>query len=83
MLAVAEPSPPLSPFVDGYLCVRDLGGNYCGRPIRTTPRPGAVLTVNLGRPNWTADGAATPILVVTRHPDGAREIGVLAPIRTS
>ena len=62
MLTVAEPSPALSRFVDGYLYVRDLGGNYCGRPIRTTPRPGGVLTVNLGRPNRTADGAATPIL---------------------
>jgi AraC-like DNA-binding protein len=62
MLAVAEPSPPLLPFVDRYLYVRDLTGNHRGRPIRTAPRPGAVLTVNLGRPNRTAEGAATPIL---------------------
>jgi AraC-like DNA-binding protein len=62
MLALTEPSPPLLPFVDGYLYVRDLAGEHRDRPIRTAPRPGGVLTINLGRPNRTADGAATPIL---------------------
>ncbi|HEY0478358.1 MAG TPA: helix-turn-helix domain-containing protein [Kofleriaceae bacterium] len=57
-----EPSPALLPFVDGYLHVRDLAGDHRGRPIRTAPRPGGVLTVNLGQPNRTADGAATPRL---------------------
>ena len=62
MLALIDPSPPLSPFVDGYLYVRDLAGDHRCRPIRTAPRPGAVLTVNLGRPNRTADGVFTPTL---------------------
>jgi AraC-like DNA-binding protein len=61
MLALLQPSPPLLPFVDGYLHVRDLAGDHRGRPIKTAPRPGGVLTVNLGRPNCTADGATTPI----------------------
>jgi AraC-like DNA-binding protein len=61
MLTLLEPSPALLPFVDGYLRVCDLAGDHRGRPIKTAPRPGGVLTVNLGRPNRTADGAATPI----------------------
>jgi AraC-like DNA-binding protein len=60
MLALLAPSPALSPFVDGYLYVRDLAGEHRGRPITTAPRPGGVLTVNLGRPNRTADGTPTP-----------------------
>lgn len=62
MLALIEPSPPLLPFVDGYLHVRDLLGDHRGRPIRTAPRPGGVLTINLGQPNRTANGVATPRL---------------------
>jgi AraC-like DNA-binding protein len=60
MLALVKPSSRLLPYVDGYVFARDLLGEYSGRPIRTVPRPGAVLTVNLGRPNRTADGSATP-----------------------
>jgi AraC-like DNA-binding protein len=62
MLMPSAPSPPLRPFVDGYLHVRDLAGDHRGRPIRTAPRPGGVLTINLGQPNRTGDGAATPRL---------------------
>lgn len=60
MLALIEPSAALSPFVDGYVHVRDLAGDHLRRPIRTAPRPGGVLTVNLGQPNLTATGAPTP-----------------------
>jgi AraC-like DNA-binding protein len=62
MLALVEPSALLLPYVDGYVLARDLSGKHSGRPIRTVPRPGGVLTVNLGRPNRRADGSATPIL---------------------
>lgn len=57
-----KPSPVLSSFVEGFCCVRDLDGAHRALPIDTAPRPGGVLTVNLGRPNSTADGGATPIL---------------------
>jgi AraC-like DNA-binding protein len=60
MLKLIEPSAHLFDYVDGYLYARDRVGQYSGRPIRTVPRPGAVLTVNLGRPNRTADGISTP-----------------------
>jgi AraC-like DNA-binding protein len=62
MLMLIEPSPPLLPFVDGYLHARDLAGDHRDLPIRTAPRPGGVLTFNLGQPNRTGDGAATPRL---------------------
>ena len=42
--------------------VRDIVGAYRNFPITTAPRPGGVLTINLGRPNRSADGATTPIL---------------------
>jgi hypothetical protein len=61
MLTFVQPSPLLQAYVDGYVYVRDIVGAHRGLPIRTTPRPGGVLTVNLGRPNLTADGAATPM----------------------
>lgn len=62
MLTLIRPSPPLRAYVDCYVYVRDIVGARRGFPIRTAPRPGGVLTVNLGRPNRTSDGAATPIL---------------------
>ncbi len=62
MLSLSEPSPALRPFVDGYVHVCDVAGDHRSRPIRTTPRPGGVLTVNLGQPNRTATGAVTPRL---------------------
>jgi AraC-like DNA-binding protein len=62
MLALVRPSPPLLAYVEGYVYVCDIVGVHRGLPIRTVPRPGGVLTVNLGRPNRTSDGAATPTL---------------------
>jgi AraC-like DNA-binding protein len=62
MLAHIPASPALLPYVDGYLYVQDLAGAHRGNPIRTTPRPGGVLTVNLGRPNQPADGETSPVL---------------------
>ncbi len=62
MLAYFRPSPALLPYVDGFVYVRDLDGQHRGHAIQTAPRPGGVLTVNLGRPNQTADGTTTPTL---------------------
>jgi AraC-like DNA-binding protein len=72
MLTYIRPSLALLPYVDGYIYVRDPTGQHRGQPIRTTPRPGGVLTVNLGRPNQTADGATTPILSLLGIQTGAR-----------
>jgi AraC-like DNA-binding protein len=60
VLKLIEPSSHLFDYIDGYVYARDLVGQYSGRPIRTVPRPGAVLTVNLGRPNRTSEGLSTP-----------------------
>lgn len=57
---VLPPAAALAPFVSGYWFVQDLAGVYEGRPIRTSPSPGAVLTINLGRPNTMADGPVVP-----------------------
>lgn len=65
MLALRKPSPALRPYVEAYWCVRDEAGEAVGMPITTTPRPGGVLTVNLGIPNRTSDGASTPVLSVS------------------
>jgi AraC-like DNA-binding protein len=55
-----SPAPALAPLVAGYWFVQDLAGKYEGRPIWTSPSPGAVLTINLGRPNAMADGPVVP-----------------------
>lgn len=60
MFSLHRPSPPLRPYVRGYWRVRDVVGAHRGRPIDTAPRPGAVLTVNIGLPNRSSDGALTP-----------------------
>jgi AraC-like DNA-binding protein len=62
MLAHIPASPELRPYVDSYLYVQDIAGVHRGKPIRTAPRPGGVLTVNLGRPNQSADGGTSPAL---------------------
>lgn len=72
VLELVEPSFRLLPYVDGYVFARDLLGEHRGRPIRTVPRPGAVLTVNLGRPNRTANGLATPEVSLLGVQTGAR-----------
>jgi AraC-like DNA-binding protein len=45
------PTQALRPYVHGYWFVHDWDGAYVGRPINTAPHPGAVLSVNFGRPN--------------------------------
>ena len=62
MLSLHQPSSPLLPYVSGYWHVCDRGGAYRGRSIDTAPRPGAVLTLNIGRPNRNSDGALTPMV---------------------
>jgi AraC-like DNA-binding protein len=60
MFSLHRPSPALRPYVSGYWRVCDLVGAHRGRPIDTAPRPGAVLTVNIGLPNRSSDGGLTP-----------------------
>lgn len=64
MLSLLRTSTDLLPYVDAYLCVRDADPPDHGRAIDTAPRPGGVLTVNLGTPNRTAGGALTPVLSI-------------------
>lgn len=59
-LVVSAPDPRLSAFVVGYWFVRDMAGAHAGTAVRTSPHPGAVLTVNLGRPNAMVDGPVVP-----------------------
>ena len=61
MLSRHPPSSQLRPYVSGYWRVSDIAGAHRGHPIDTAPRPGAVLTVNIGRPNRSSDGALTPM----------------------
>jgi AraC-like DNA-binding protein len=52
MFVTRPVSEALAPFVTGYWFIEDLAGTHpLGVPIHTAPRPGAVLTVHLGRPN--------------------------------
>jgi AraC-like DNA-binding protein len=60
MLLSISPAKPLATFVTGYWFVEDLVGAYRGNPISTSPQPGAVLTINLGRPNSILDGLPSP-----------------------
>lgn len=62
LFSLHRPSSPLHPYVSGYWRVSDRVGAYRGRPIDTAPRPGAVLTVNIGQPNRSSDGELTPML---------------------
>lgn len=56
------PAPPLAGYVSGYWFVQDLPGVYEGAPIRTAPFPGAVLSINIGRPNQMVGGPVAPRL---------------------
>lgn len=60
MFLALPPSPLLAPDVQGYWFVEDREGAYAGTPIRTTPHPGAVLSVNFGRPNAMEGGPTVP-----------------------
>lgn len=60
MFLSVPPHHALRPYVQGYWFIEDLPGRYQGRPIQTGAHPGAVLTVNMGHPNATEDGAWVP-----------------------
>ena len=52
--------PRLARLVIGYWFIEDLAGLQAGSPITTCPFPGAVLSVNIGRPNAMVDGPTVP-----------------------
>ena len=54
------PAPKLAPFVHAYWFIEDLPGKHMGSPIHTSPIPGAILGVTLGRPNRAQDGSPVP-----------------------
>src|ERR1700676_1911689 len=58
MFKAISPAGQLAPFVHAYWFVDDFEGNHAGRAIHTSPLPGAILTVNFGRPN-APEGALT------------------------
>ncbi|KQT65835.1 MULTISPECIES: hypothetical protein [unclassified Aureimonas] len=60
MFLALSPDPKLSAFVRTYILVQDLPGKHAGQPIRTSPVPLAVLSVNIGRPNAAEDGSLVP-----------------------
>jgi len=60
MFLSLPPAPPLAGLVQAYWFVQDLPGVFAGQTIRTSPIPLAVLSVNMGRPNATRDGALVP-----------------------
>lgn len=60
MFLALAPAPDLAPYVHAYWFVEDIAGDYEGRAIRTSPVPAGILSVNLGRPNATEDGALVP-----------------------
>lgn len=60
MLRSARAHPALAGDVVGYRLVEDWAGVHAGRPIRTVPIPGAVLSVNFGRPNQLVGGPLAP-----------------------
>lgn len=60
MFFTLPPAPDLAPFVQSYWFIEDIPGEYEGRPIRTSPVPVGVLSVNMGRPNAGEDGSLVP-----------------------
>ena len=60
MFLTLLPDQRLLPYVRGYWFVHDWDGAYAGRPITTAPHPGAVLSVNFGRPNEMDGGQIIP-----------------------
>lgn len=60
MFLTLKPASQLASMVHSYWFIEDLPGEYEGRPIRTSPIPVAVLSVNLGRPNAAEDGTLVP-----------------------
>jgi len=62
MLLALSPCKALNRLVRLYYVVEDIAGVRAGAVIETCPYPGAVLTVNIGRPNSIADGPVTPVV---------------------
>ena len=60
MFLSIKPAPTLSAFVQAYWFIEDWPGDYQGFPIRTSPVPLAVLSVNMGRPNAQENGSLVP-----------------------
>lgn len=60
MFLSVNPAPQLSALVQAYWFIEDLLGEHEGSPIRTSPIPLAVLSVNMGRPNAQENGALVP-----------------------
>lgn len=62
----------LRAFVAGYWFLEDRLGAYAGKPIYTSPFPGAVLSVNFGRPNQMIGGPMVPKVSLLGLQEGAR-----------
>jgi len=60
MFLTLPPAPGLASMVHAYWFIEDIPGHHEGRPIRTSPVPAAVLSVNIGRPNAAEDGSLVP-----------------------
>lgn len=60
MFLALPPTPELATLVNSYWFIKDIPGKYEGQPIRTSPVPAAVLSVNMGRPNAAEDGSLVP-----------------------
>lgn len=60
MVLILPPAPELAALVHAYWFVEDRPGDHAGRPIRTSPVPLAVLSVNFGRANAAEDGSLIP-----------------------
>ncbi|WP_319797793.1 helix-turn-helix domain-containing protein [Nitrobacter sp.] len=59
-MGLSSPSPRIKPYVYAYYFLQDLDGMLAGIPIRTTPLPGGILTIHLGRPSITESGRSAP-----------------------
>lgn len=59
-LLALSPAPPLKPYIHGYWFVQDMDGRHEGQAISTNAHPGAVFTVNIGRPNAMIGGPVVP-----------------------
>lgn len=73
LLTTRAPAPALRAWVTHYAFVRDLPGAHEGQPIRTAPSPGAVLSINFGRPNAMIDGPTVPAVALLGMQTAARQ----------
>lgn len=58
--SIVAPARPLRRLISGYWIIRDVKGSYRGKPITTSPHAGAILTVNIGRPNVMLGRSSAP-----------------------